>query len=117
MKKLIERSSGAVKDIFTGSEIRYCRAKRFPERSFAARFAAKEAVLKAAGAGILEFDLRGIEIKVLPCGKPKVHLKSKELKHKIREMLGADDFSVDVSFSHEKEMSIAQAVIFPKGKK
>ena len=37
--------------IFTASEIRYCRSKANPAESFAARFAAKEAFLKAIGTG------------------------------------------------------------------
>lgn len=38
--------------IFTASEIAYCQSMKFPERHFAARFAAKEAVSKAFGTGI-----------------------------------------------------------------
>ena len=37
--------------IFTSSEIKYCRSKPNPAESFSARFAAKEAFLKAIGTG------------------------------------------------------------------
>ena len=37
--------------IFTAQEIKYCRSKKNPAESFAARFAAKEAFLKAVGTG------------------------------------------------------------------
>jgi holo-[acyl-carrier protein] synthase len=37
--------------IFTAQEIKYCRSKPNPAESFAARFAAKEAFLKAIGTG------------------------------------------------------------------
>jgi holo-[acyl-carrier protein] synthase len=37
--------------IFTVQEIKYCRSKANPAESFAARFAAKEAFLKAVGTG------------------------------------------------------------------
>ncbi len=38
--------------VFTEGEIEYCQSMKFPERHFAARFAAKEAVSKAFGTGI-----------------------------------------------------------------
>ncbi|MEK7309633.1 MAG: holo-ACP synthase [Planctomycetota bacterium] len=37
--------------IFTAQEMKYCRSKKNPAESFAARFAAKEAFLKAIGTG------------------------------------------------------------------
>ena len=37
--------------VFTAEEIAYCRARRDFASSFAARFAAKEAVMKALGTG------------------------------------------------------------------
>src|SRR5215213_7802608 len=40
-----------IKRIFTAGEIAYCRAKRDAASSFAARFAAKEAAMKALGTG------------------------------------------------------------------
>jgi holo-[acyl-carrier protein] synthase len=40
-----------IRRIFTEGEIAYCRAKRDSASSFAARFAAKEAAMKALGTG------------------------------------------------------------------
>jgi holo-[acyl-carrier protein] synthase len=40
-----------VERVFTAGEIAYCRAKRDAASSFAARFAAKEAAMKALGTG------------------------------------------------------------------
>src|SRR5687767_8761751 len=40
-----------VRRVFTEGEIAYCRAKRDAASSFAARFAAKEAAMKALGTG------------------------------------------------------------------
>jgi holo-[acyl-carrier protein] synthase len=37
--------------VFTEGELAYCRARRRPAESFAARFAAKEAAMKALGTG------------------------------------------------------------------
>jgi holo-[acyl-carrier protein] synthase len=46
--------------LFTPDEIAYCDSKRYPERHYAARMAAREAFLKALGSGALtpgEFKL------------------------------------------------------------
>lgn len=49
--------------VFTDGEIAYCRAHRDPVPHFAARFAAKEAALKALGTG-LRFGIRWRELEV-----------------------------------------------------
>jgi len=58
------------KRIFTDEEIRYCRS-RAPAaalESFAARFAAKEATLKALRATDCGLDFRSIEVVKMPDG-------------------------------------------------
>ena len=49
--------------VFTDAEIAYCRARRDPVPHFAARFAAKEAALKALGTG-LRMGVRWRELEV-----------------------------------------------------
>ena len=49
--------------VFTEGEIAYCRARRDPVPHFAARFAAKEAGLKALGTG-LRLGVRWLELEV-----------------------------------------------------
>ena len=52
-----------VRRVFTEGEIAYCRAKRDAASSFAARFAAKEAAMKALGTGHSRGVFwRGIEV-------------------------------------------------------
>ena len=48
--------------VFTPSEQAYCLARKRPEESLAARFAAKEAVAKALGLGLGRFSWQEIEI-------------------------------------------------------
>lgn len=45
------RTPGLKTELFTPGEIAYCESKRIPAQHFAARFAAKEAFLKAMGTG------------------------------------------------------------------
>ena len=50
--------------VFTDGEIAYCRARRDPVPHFAARFAAKEAAMKALGTGLsLGVRWRDLEVK------------------------------------------------------
>src|SRR5947207_1420723 len=68
--------------VLTQGEIRYCRARRKSNEHFAARFAAKEAVLKCLGTGMAK-ELSWIEIEVCneARGQPsiKVHGATREL--------------------------------------
>ncbi len=90
---------------FTPGEIEYCRKKRFPEQSLAARFAAKEAAGKALGCGVGNRYLRWKDVEVArSTGKPtiKLHgLMSQALK-------GA---SFQVSLTHTKGMAAAVVMV------
>lgn len=59
--------------VFTPAEIAYCMRKREPARSFAARFAAKEACFKAVG-GTRRPAWRDMEIVNGHNGKPELRL-------------------------------------------
>ena len=62
--------------IFTAGEIAYCQSMKFPERHFAARFAAKEAVSKAFGTGIgRAMGWKEIDVHRKPSGEPFVVLR------------------------------------------
>jgi holo-[acyl-carrier protein] synthase len=57
--------------VFTAGEIAYCQSMKFPERHFAARFAAKEALSKAFGTGIGKaMSWPDIDIRKKPSGEP-----------------------------------------------
>jgi len=94
--------------VYTEREIAYCqRRKATSHQHFAARFAAKEAVLKALGSG-LRGTIKWTDIEVITegSGKPAVRLHGAALQ-------AALDANVDyvlVSLSHCEEYAIAQAV-------
>jgi holo-[acyl-carrier protein] synthase len=59
--------------VFTDEEVAYCRRKRDAASSFAARFAAKEAAMKALGTGHSRGVFwRGIEVVRRPGGPPQL---------------------------------------------
>jgi holo-[acyl-carrier protein] synthase len=50
----LRRQPAFAETVFSEEERRYCDARARPERHYAARFAAKEAFLKAVGRGVLD---------------------------------------------------------------
>ncbi|MCI4398141.1 MAG: holo-ACP synthase [Acidobacteria bacterium] len=71
IKAAIERHPRVRERLFTAAEIKACERKADPFSSFAARFAAKEAFAKAAGAGLIK-GLRWTDVEVanLESGRP-----------------------------------------------
>jgi len=99
---IAQRGESFLKRIFTDSELKSYRGK-LP--SLAARFAAKEAVIKALGKTTAGARLKDIEIVADDKGKPLVNLYGKAQSQ--AEALGLDGFAV--SLSHSREYAVAVA--------
>lgn len=101
------KSDTFIKKIFTEKEIEYCESKKDPARiqSYAARFAAKEAIFKAISK-VLHLDYgmewKSIEILKEETGRPYVNLKIDNIKKQ--------NLKIDVSLSHIKDCAVATAV-------
>jgi holo-[acyl-carrier protein] synthase len=102
MERALERRPRLAARLFTEREIEYAGSRRRPARHFAARFAAKEAVVKALqlGPGTC---LRDIE--VVPGAPPGI-----ELHDEARRVATELGVSVSVSLTHEREMAGAVAI-------
>lgn len=61
-RQVIARTPGMVNRLFTDAEQAYARAQNDPAPRLAARFAAKEAVLKSLGLGLGGMPMRSIEV-------------------------------------------------------
>jgi holo-[acyl-carrier protein] synthase len=61
-RRVLDRTPGVVRRLFTDEEQRYATAKPDPTERYAARFAAKEAVLKALRIGVFHVPLTDIEV-------------------------------------------------------
>ncbi len=104
LKKAIARQGeDFLKRIYTDSELKLYRWK-LP--SLAARFAAKEAVIKALGKPTAGAKLKDIEILADDKGKPLVNLYSEAQNQ--AKALGLNEIAV--SLSHSKEYAIAIAI-------
>ncbi len=97
--------------LYTPAERRYCMAKPSPYASLAARFAAKEAVLKALGTGWADgVSWRDIEVLNDRAGRPRATAsgRAKAL------MKRAGVSGIHVSLSHDTDYAIAEAVLTKK---
>ncbi len=97
-----------VQRIFTEGEIRYCESKANRVERYAARFAAKEAGMKALGTGWSHgVRWRDLEVCRQPVGRPTIafHGKAAEFAAK----LGVAH--VALSLSHTAEHAIAQVIL------
>jgi len=94
---------GFLQRIYTDLELSLYRKK---PSSLAARFAGKEAVIKALGTQNKGVRWRDIEILSDPGGKPLVHLYGKAWNQ--ASTLGLSNFAI--SLSHSREYAIAFVV-------
>ena len=104
VRRLLERLPRAYERLFSDQERTYAGGFADPFPRYAARFAAKEAVGKALGIGIIGFVWR--EIEVLSGGKPRVALHGHVAE--IARRLGVT--RVELSLSHTAGMAYAMAV-------
>lgn len=95
---------------FTDDEISYCASKADPAQHYAARLAAKEAVVKVVG---LRWDgpipYRCVEISADPSGAPRVQLSGRV--EQAAELAGLG--SIEVSLSHCRDYAVAVAMSGP----
>ncbi|HLW80820.1 MAG TPA: holo-ACP synthase [Candidatus Acidoferrales bacterium] len=105
----IERHGRAfLERVFTETEIRYCERHKAKYERYAARFAAKEAAMKALGTGWRKgVRWRDIEVRNAPSGKPGIHFSGEAEKHAAR--LGARHFHV--SITHSGNIALAQVIL------
>ncbi|MCQ9206323.1 MAG: holo-ACP synthase [Omnitrophica bacterium] len=94
--------------IFTEGEIKYSESRRFQSQHFAARFAAKEAVLKAFGDKLSSIrKWQDIEILNDKSGRPYVNFHRSAKRLKKREKID----KVVLSMAHCKGHAVATAIL------
>ncbi len=97
--------------VFTPAEVRYCMLKKDPSPNFAARFAAKEAFVKALGIGIRRgVHWKDVEVQRGPLGKPVLRINGRAVDICLKERI--EGFSL--SLTHDGEYSGAVVVLEKK---
>ena len=97
-----------VERVYTAREIAYAERKTNKYERFAARFAAKEAGMKALGTGWRGgLGWRDLEVTNLPSGRPTLAFHGKAAE--IAEKLGVRN--VSLSITHTKDQAMAMVIL------
>lgn len=107
MKFALERTPRIRRRLFTEAEIAYCEKYRFYERHYAARWAAKEAVCKALGCGLIQWN--GVEVLREPRRAPTVRIFGKIKK--FADMVGVREEDIHISLTHSELSAVAVCTI------
>ena len=105
MERAISRHPTFRDRVFTPEEIAYCDSKARPAESFAGRFAAREATIKALG-GYRGRRWQDISVTRHPSGAPAIRLDGNAKRR--ADALGIT--GVLITFTHEKTNAVAIAV-------
>ena len=111
IKRIAQRNSNFIYDIFTERERSYCQSMKDPYIHYAGRFAAKESFMKAIGTGFagtgIDSLFQEIEVVTAPSGRPELQVRgwAEKLskKRKIRQY--------SVSISHAPDYAIASVIL------
>jgi holo-[acyl-carrier protein] synthase len=105
MERALARHPTFRQRFFTPEEITYCDSRARPAESYAGRFAAREAVIKALG-GYFGKRWKDISVSRARSGEPMIILEGNAKKR-------ADDLGIGrflISFTHERTMAVAFCV-------
>ncbi len=105
MERALARHPTMRERVFTAEEIAYCDGKARPAESYAGRFAAREATIKALG-GYRGKHWQDISIARHPSGAPGIVLAGNAKRR--ADTLGIT--KVLITFTHEKTNAVAFAV-------
>jgi holo-[acyl-carrier protein] synthase len=103
-RRMLARRPGLARRLFTEGERAYGARQRDPAARLAARFAAKEAVMKALGVGLGAFSFQDVEVVRAPSGAPSLRLSRKAAA--LASERGVGDWRLSLTHTH----AIAEAV-------
>ena len=105
MERAISRHPTFRDRVFTPEEIAYCDSRARPAESYAGRFAAREATVKALG-GYRGRRWQDISVTRHPSGAPAIRLDGNAKRR--ADSLGVTE--VLVTFTHERTNAVAFAI-------
>jgi len=94
--------------LFSANERAYAGKQKDPAKSLAARFSAKEAVMKAMGVGLWKFKLRDVEVVRAKSGAPSVALHGRAAEMAAER--GIVDWQLSLTHTDTTALAIAIAI-------
>ena len=104
-RTVLARTPGVARRLFTEAERAYGARKRDPAERLAARFAAKEAVMKALGVGLGAFSFQDVEVVRASSGQPMVELRGRAAA--LARERGVTGWHLSLTHTHR----VAEAVV------
>jgi holo-[acyl-carrier protein] synthase len=104
----LERRPTIEERLFSDAERAYSHRFKDPTKHLAARFGAKEAVMKAMGVGLWKFALRDVEVVKLRTGQPLVQLHDKAAAMAVER--GVREWRLTLTHTDSMAMAIALAL-------
>lgn len=107
MERVMRRRPSFLRRVFTDDERAYCERCARPAEHYAARFAAREAVLKALGCGFAEgVGLHDVSVATDAAGRPRAVLSG--CAAKIAAEQGVREIALSISYT--RDVAVANAV-------
>jgi holo-[acyl-carrier protein] synthase len=104
----LERRPRIAERLFSDDERAYAFGHREPVPPLAARFAAKEAVMKAMGVGLWKFAMRDVEVKKLKSGQPEIALYRRAAE--LAQQRGVGTWLLTLTHTDSMAMAVAVAL-------
>ena len=109
MERALKRTPSFRTRLFTEEERAYCDSSARPAEHYAARFAAREAVLKALGTGFSEgIGYSDVSVTRDANGRPRALLQGRAKE--VAEAQGIQEVALSLSFPRERAVANAVAV-------
>ena len=109
MEKVLARRPNFARRVFSEEERTYCDRTARPAQHYAARFAAREAVLKALGTGFSRgIGFADVSVTRNEAGQPQALLTGRA--REVAEEQGLREVSLSISYTHDVAVANAVAV-------
>jgi holo-[acyl-carrier protein] synthase len=107
-RRSLERTPTMRDRVFTGAELSSLAGAADPVPSLAARFAVREAVMKAMGVGLGAFDFHDVSVARLESGAPRLLVEGRA--RALADSLGINDWRVSITHTDSVAMAVVVAL-------
>jgi holo-[acyl-carrier protein] synthase len=107
-RTVLERSPNIKQRLFTDIELSSLSARNDATASLAARFAVREATMKALGVGLGAFDFHDVWVENLPSGAPTLRVTGRA--QEIAQSQGVSQWHVSISHTDTVAMAVVAAL-------